>query len=70
MKVDYLKDLETDYSPWDLKDFIMSHLNQSKLEYQDVADLIISGAELNSYMDLNETSIKIMVKVLNLPLDN
>lgn len=48
----------------------MSHLNQSKLEYQDVADLIISGAELNSYMDLNETSIKIMVKVLNLPLDN
>lgn len=70
IRVDYLKDLETEYRPEDLKQFIMSHLNQETLEYEDVANLIISGAELNSYMDLDETAIKIMVKMLNLPLDD
>lgn len=53
IRVDYLKDLETEYRPQDLKDFIMSHLNQDTLEYHDVAKLILSGAEINKYLDLN-----------------
>lgn len=57
IRVDYLKDLETDYKPRDLKAFIEAHLDQDHLYHDEVVNLIKAGAELNKFLDLSKSAV-------------
>ncbi len=69
IKIDFIKDLNKEIDPEDLKEFVRREAKVGKLTHKVLERLIQEGAAVNRFINLKKSTLEIMSKVLEIPVD-